>query len=329
MSGTRRLFIAAVAAVIVLFPIFTAATTNCEADASVVGYSPGNGYVFASGQNSYTCGSSASGSQYYTDHNYLTDENGPEDYAFYLGANAVAYADASPGINRASATAYSSNSPMVYFYTDSDGNSHALNNNDWVWSQASASSAWRDQITITSGTLPRGTAVSLQTTFVLHVNAGGNPSIPNNDVWNEHISLYGLGRPQTLPPGWTFTWNPGLEYNYSTDSTRCAANGICAPVVLILDATVAVGSTYTIGASLSGSALAVTGVYDQSPFVSNAQELWNASSTGIYELDVLTPGASYVSASGHIYSATPEPATLFLLGSGLAALAGAIRRKLN
>jgi hypothetical protein len=334
MSATRRLFITAVATVIVLFPVFTlAGTINCEADASVVGHSPSDGYLFASGQYSYSCGSVASGSQYYTDHNYLTDENGPEDYAFYLGANAVAYANATPGINRASATAYSSNSPMVYFYTDSDGTSHALNNNDWVWTQASASSAWSDKITITSSGLPKGTLVDLRTTFLLEATGGGHPTIPGYaDIsWNEHVAIDANVWLSTLPPGWTRYWTGygPIEYDYSANSTTCAASGMCAPTEFKFDQWVAVGSSYTIGASLSGGAVAVTGVYDGSPFVSDALEVWNASSTGIYELDILTPGASYVSASGHVYSATPEPASLLLLGSGMAALAGTIRRKLR
>lgn len=332
MSSTRRLFIAAAITAIVLCPIFAlagTAWTSCEADTSVVGYSFGNGYVMSSGQNFYSCNSSPFSAQYYTDHNYVTDENGDEDYPFYLGATASAFANAGPGSNRASATANSSNSPMAYFYTDSDGNSYALNNNDWVWSQASASSAWRDQITITSGTLPKGTLVTLQTTFLLHVTAGGNPTLPYSDTWGEHVSLTGVGWAKTLPPGWTFSWYPNPAYTYSSDAINCAANGICAPAELVLTGTVAVGSTYNIGASLTGSATAVTGAYGGNPYVSDATEFWNASSTGIYELEILTPGASFVSASGYNYSATPEPGTLLLLGCGLLALGGTVRRKLR
>lgn len=332
MSAARRLFPAASITVIVLCPIFAmagAAWTSCEADANLVGHSFDNGYVMGASQYLYSCGSYAGVTQYYTDHNFVTDENGDEDYPFYLGANASAYANAAPGFNRASASASSSNTPMAYLYTDPDGNSQALNNNDWVWSQAEASSAWRDQITITSGSLPKGTPVTLQTTFELHVAAGGNPTFANNDTWNEQISLSGLGWPKTLPPGWTFSWYPTAHYSFWTNASGCAANGICAPTVLVLTGTAYVGTTYTIGASLSGSVLAVTGMYGGDPFVSNASEFWNASSTGIYELDVLTPGASFVSGSGYNYSATPEPGTLLLLGSGLAAVAGAIRRKLS
>jgi hypothetical protein len=44
-------------------------------------------------------------------------------------------------------------------------------------------------------------------------------------------------------------------------------------------------------------------------------------------IDSATPGASYVTASGHSYSSTPEPGTLTLFGSGLFGLGSVLRRR--
>lgn len=57
-------------------------------------------------------------------------------------------------------------------------------------------------------------------------------------------------------------------------------------------------------------------------------------STGRFFIDVLTPGASYKTASGHVYSAVPsavpEPAGIALVLLGLGAIAGvSIRKKRN
>jgi len=40
----------------------------------------------------------------------------------------------------------------------------------------------------------------------------------------------------------------------------------------------------------------------------------------IFTFDSLTPGASYITASGLSYERTPEPATLFLFGTTVAGL---------
>ena len=55
----------------------------------------------------------------------------------------------------------------------------------------------------------------------------------------------------------------------------------------------------------------------------------NARDTGQTHITVLAPGAALASASGVNYnsSATPEPGTLVLFGSGLLVLGGALRRR--
>jgi hypothetical protein len=44
----------------------------------------------------------------------------------------------------------------------------------------------------------------------------------------------------------------------------------------------------------------------------------SVTADAIFTLDVLTPGASYITASGLDYATTPEPSTLILLGTALA-----------
>ena len=60
---------------------------------------------------------------------------------------------------------------------------------------------------------------------------------------------------------------------------------------------------------------------------------FDANSTSLSFVDSLTPGVFVVSDSGHDYStpnvppAVPEPSSLLLLGTGISALAGVMRRK--
>lgn len=161
---------------------------------------------------------------------------------------------------------------------------------------------WNDTLTITSKTLPLGSQVNLMATMSIHA-----------DIYctSVNASVQALG---------AFTVVPGTV-------------GGVPPIILSSNLcnslfqesqretfTAFVGESVLVGGQLSllASAYALNG----QPSVVAV----DPPASGFF-IDSLTPGASYVTASGHSYSSTPEPGTLVLLGSGMPTLFYVVRRR--
>ena len=155
---------------------------------------------------------------------------------------------------------------------------------------------WQDAITITSNTLPDGSPVDLVAT----VSVDGE------------LHCTGVGASvQNLA---TFTVGP---------SPLVLSSNLCNSVFRE-------SQSITVAAFV-GEALAMQG---QSSIFAGAQGLNGEPAVATVDppasaffIDSATPGASYVTASGHSYSSTPEPGTLTLFGSGLFGLGSVLRRR--
>lgn len=161
------------------------------------------------------------------------------------------------------------------------------------WAYSGIEVGFGDVLTFSSSTLPAGTPVSYRVTATLDdrlsytatdpsVANGCNPSIQGAELQTDIGTIWG---------------------------SACHATSRTISQVL----------TSTVG----GTALIVEYLYadsraDDQPGIGFDQATVNASDTARLFVQVLTPGATYSSASGTTYDASaPEPASLALLGVGL------------
>ncbi len=305
-------------------------------------------YYTGKGGSSNLCGTSVYGSYAST----TTTSKGT--YTFYSGQGS-AYSDASMGVNRVDV---SGSIDAKYGYG--------------AFGTGGGGSDWFDSINIVSlgkpgspDYLPNGTPVAFQTSFYIDASAKASSSYPADNqfstsqvggVWNEWASINFPGDKliqPIFPSGWTgqkyIIWNPFASFYASNtqwpvinnQGTVTGYEGDTSPSTeIIIDSMGKVGSTYGIGVSLSASAGGVEGSYYRNNlyagYVLSGSATLDASQTALFGLQILTPGASYISQSGTLYptsvipiSATPEPSALALFGTGILGLAIRARRTLQ
>ena len=192
-----------------------------------------------------------------------------------------------------------------------------------AFGSGSSTSEWSDEIKFID---PASLSIQLQITYNLDALASANPSNNKADRWTEAAQLVSPGYilpNQTLPAGWSSgQTSPGqifLGYNNQSSSIYAGTPSTS----LAIDTTVEPGYWYSISAYLGGTASAWSG------YASMDSATLNASDTGLYTIQILTPGASYTDDSGQIYdlaheeptSSVPEPPTFVLLSLGLVGMA--------
>lgn len=190
-------------------------------------------------------------------------------------------------------------------------------------------SSFYDTITITSDTLPLGTPVDVQ----LSMNVIGGPIFVDNlqvatGLYAEapNASTAALMSALMEPPGIL-----DAQYGYTSGAVNGAGIAENYPQTNLsygFSGFVGGGFSfngYLTGQLSAGAAPEFPGFPIEHPY---ARAALNFMNTATYGIEVLTPGASFISESGATYMPTsvPEPSTLLLLASGLAGMA-ALRRK--
>lgn len=232
-------------------------------------------------------------------------------YSFAQGALANSAGSAGLGVLHAYAHSVADSTPKEYWYTANDGNSYAIRNDYLAHSKAYASAQWSDRLQVQQGSAPYGRVV-LRYTLQLWGSSsvlppdGGSAEIAarfivddDRNVSDRSLSVSGPGR-VSFEAG----YYPGTSIKLFGDlsaSTEVRAGG-------------RVQNAW--GQWVPGS------------YLSMAEAFANAGNTAGFQIEVLTPGASYITDSGQSYAAmVPEPSSTAMLGLGTLTLLMLARRR--
>lgn len=232
------------------------------------------------------------------------------DYSFAQGARSSANASAGLGVLHASSYTSATSTPMRYTYFDNAGNPVAIDNEYRAYGESYASSYWYDEITVNSG--PVYGRVVLKFSLTLSGSESVTPgSAGSADIFARFI----IDDDRS-------SWDRTLSLS-EAGSTFDTAGYWPGTVIRIYGDLSAMTNVRAGGKYLDPWGFWRTGLY-----IPSAEASADASNTAGFQVEVLTEGASYTSASGRSYVAlVPEPDSVWLLGLGAMLVLGLARRQ--
>lgn len=233
------------------------------------------------------------------------------DYSFAQHAITASNATAGMGSLHAYSRSAAESTPKEWWYTDSNGDSHAIANEYLAYGRSSASASWSDRLVINQGTAAYGriyVRYTLQLSGSEFVSEGGAAKADifarfivddDRNVSDRTISL-------DAPGSFSFTagYYPGTEVKLYGD--------------LMATTEVRAGGRF-----INGNGIWVSGGY-----IAAAEAIANASNTAGFQVEVLTAGANYSTASGVSYiTMVPEPSLGAMIGLGGALVVAVAKRR--
>lgn len=248
---------------------------------------------------------------------------GPAIHSFTQSGASSASGHASVSSLGAAVSGAAGSTPMSYFYTDTEGNGRASDNNYQASAGGNTNAQFWDTLKINPapGAQP-GDKVELQ--FTLNLDGGGNVAGNGNvtvysslsvlqGVGGGGLSLSSAGRTSVILS--LFAYTPYTPYEVSLSG------------LLTLNANALAGRA--LGCAVP-NIWCTTDTTQYGDYYADSTAIGSYGSTASFYIDVLTPGASFTSESGASYlsvAAVPVPAAVWLFGSGLIGLTGFARRK--
>lgn len=243
------------------------------------------------------------GSQWTGDHYF--------DYSFAQGARTAVSASSGLGVLHAFSTTAATSTPKAYEYIDSNGDAVAIDNQYLAYGASRASASWYDQLIVNQA--PQYGRVVLKFTLTLSGSTGVTPASAGS------ASIFA----RFIADDDRSSIDPTLSL--SEGGTVSFTAGYWPGTVIKLYGDLSAATQVRAG----GKYQLPNGWWATGNYIPDAQATANASNTAGFQVEVLTEGASYTSASGHSYvGAVPEPASAALMGLGMLGVLFASRRPL-
>ncbi len=254
--------------------------------------------------------------------------SGPVLHKFTQQATTSAAGHASVGSLGASVSGFAHSTPLSYLYTDSSGNGAATDNNYQASAFGTVNASFSDTLFIKApaGVSPL-TKVDVMLTSILsgssQVTGLGSVTVDSSLLIRQILDV---GRVDLFDTGTT-----SVVVSVWSQDARPFVGDTDVSIFGFLNATASALAGRALGCMIPGNIWCTSNSSQFGLYYADSGAVGSFGSTANFYIDILTPGASYTSASGVNYltvpTTVPVPAAVWLLGSGMLGLIDIARRK--